>query len=157
MLPRRHWRPGNPRSGTLLLGFRPRLGIPYSSFAFDLGSTFAPSLCPRPRFDFCALALPSILGCPRFRLCPQILNFINWQHISSGRWRICIRHIFYSLDGQPIFAPPRPPWGKNRSPNLPISFPGIVGVYVPRFGDLEIVVWPTNENSHSYKHTIVLL
>ena len=30
--------------------------------------------------------------------------------------------IFYSLDDQPIFAPPRPPWGKNRSPNLPNAY-----------------------------------
>ena len=58
--------------------------------------------------------------------------------------------ICYSLDGQPIFAPPRSPWSKNRSPNLPISFPGIVGVYVPSLGELVIVVWPPIHNSHTH-------
>ena len=65
--------------------------------------------------------------------------------------------IFYLLDGQPIFAPPRPPWGKNRSPNLPLSFLGIVRVYVPSQGSkwwggwgfnppvpLFIPLWPPN-------------
>ena len=133
----------------LLLCLRPHLGIRYSSFAFDLGSTFA----------------PSILGRPRFRLCPQIFKFYQLTTISSARWRTFLVSpgayapdlIFYSLDGQPIFAPPRPPWGKNRSPNLPLSFPGIVGVYGPSFSELVIVVWPPNDNSHTYKHTIILL
>ena len=50
------------------------------------------------------------------------------------------------------FAPPHPPWGKNRSPNLPISFPGIVGVYVPSLGELVIVMWPPIHNLHTHKH-----
>ena len=60
--------------------------------------------------------------------------------------------IFYSQDGQIIFASPCSPWGKNRSFNLPLTFPGIVGVYVPSLGELVIVVLLPIHNLHTHKH-----
>ena len=47
--------------------------------------------------------------------------------------------------------------------HLPISFLGIVGVYVPSLVELVIVVWPpihdshAHTHTHTYKHLIVLL
>ena len=107
----------------LLLGLRPRLGLRYSGFALR----------------------------PRFGRRPQNVIFYQVTTISSGRWCICFschqahmyrNFILYSLVGQSIFAPPRSPWGKSRSPDLPKLFLGIVGVYVPSLGDSGVAAHP---------------
>ena len=46
------------------------------------------------------------------------------------------------------------PCDKNRSPNLPISFPWIVGVYVPSLDELVIVLWPPIHNVYTKRINI---
>ena len=89
---------------------------------------------------------------PRFKLCPQILYFTNWQQYHSVDGACFSYHLSYMYRSFIfyLFLSLHIPMGQ-KSPNLPISFPGIVRVLCAKFWwASEIVLWPSIHNSHTH-------